>query len=470
MLLPLIAAYILFAWISAYDQEQKVEEHLQVLTEFDAIKDVLDNDKLYTSKPSPEDITPLLTDDLSITLFNKDGFILFTSKQTMLSPNVGHTSEHLYRDLYELNQDYHFYTYKQPVFRHNEVVGFFHIEKSRQQWVDAVSNRTIVIVTLFISIFILIFFTVMKLMNRKLNRPLAQLMREMSTFAAGEAVDEKPVTKDEIGELKKHFYDMSRKIKEAQQIIEQEQLAKEYIIASVSHDLKTPLTSIKAYAESLQNETLQLEEQEQYKRVIVERAQFMQHMLDDLLTYTLLQSPTYEIERVTVDGVEFFEMLLSGYDALAQQHQINLQTEINISGTYLVNPQQMIRVVDNLMSNAVKFTPTGQAIYLAAISKDELPRWLFTHILKDFTFEFNKFVYIIVQNEGYGISQADLKDIFLPLYQTDKSRSKSEHKGTGLGLSIAKQIMEKHDGMIRLFSERDVGTCVICQLPKLKRG
>src|SRR5699024_5198868 len=102
------------------------------------------------------------------------------SKQTMLSPNVGHTSEHLYADLYELNQGYHSYTYKQPVFRHNEVIGFFHIEKARQQWVDAVSNRTIVIVTLFISIFILIFFTVMKLMNRKLNRPLAQLMREMS--------------------------------------------------------------------------------------------------------------------------------------------------------------------------------------------------------------------------------------------------------------------------------------------------
>jgi len=469
MLLPLIAAYLLFAWITTYDQEQKITEHLQVLTELETIKDVLDDEKLYTSKPSHDKIAPLLNDDLSITLLNKDGFILYSNKETQ-APQFGYYHEHLYEDLYELKQGYHSYTYKQPVFRHNEVVGFFQVEKVRQQWVEAVSKRTIIVTVLFFGIFTLIFLTVVKLMNRKLNKPLAQLMNEMSTFAAGEAINETSVAKDEIGELKKHFYKMSRKINEAQRMIEQEQLAKEYIIASVSHDLKTPLTSIKAYAESLQKESLQFEEQEQYKRVIIEKAEFMQHMLDDLLTYTLLQSPTYEIERVTVDGGEFFEMLLSGYDVLAKQYGVHLQTEINVSGEYLVNPQQMIRVIDNLMGNAVKFTEEGHAIHLAALSESELPPWLYKNMLNDFTFQFNDFVYIVVQNEGQGIGPDDLKEIFLPLYQTDKSRSKNEHKGTGLGLSIAKQIIEKHDGTIHLFSEIDVGTCVICRLPKLKRG
>src|SRR5690625_815404 len=348
MLLPLVAAYFLFAWITTYDQEKKVSEHLQVLTELETIKDVLDDWELYMGKPSEEKINHLLNEDLSITLINKDGFILYASNQvTQPSHVVNFNREQLYVDLYELQQGYHAYSYKQPVFHNSELVGFFEIERARQQWVEAVSQRTIIVSIVLISIFSLIFLTVVLLMNRKLNKPLAELMGEMSSFAAGEAIVEKSVSKDEIGELKRHFYKMSRKIHEAQQTIKQEQQAKEYMIASVSHDLKTPLTSIKAYAESLQKEQLTKAEIAQYKQVIMEKAEFMQHMLDDLLTYTLLQSPTYQIERVEVDGAEFFDMLLSGYGPFAKSHQLHLQTEISVTGNYYVNPQQMIRVVDN---------------------------------------------------------------------------------------------------------------------------
>src|SRR5699024_3383047 len=166
-----------------------------------------------------------------------------------------------------------------------------------------------------------------------------------------------------------------------------------YMIASVSHDLKTPLTSIKAYAESSQKEQLTKAEVAQYKQVIVEKSEFMQHMLDDLLTYTLLQSPSYKIERVEVDGTEFFDMLLSGYGPLVKSHHIHLQKKVLVTGNYYVNPQQMIRVVDNLMSNAVKYTPAERSIYLMAISEGELPNWLLNTIHENFTFDFNKFVY-----------------------------------------------------------------------------
>jgi len=470
MLLPLIAGYLLFAWITSYDQEQKISEHLQVLSELETVKTVLDDETLYTSKEAHEKITPLLTDDLSITLLNKDGFILYSSRLSAQSTFMSFTNEQLYESLYELKQGYHSYTYKQPVFSQNEIIGFFHIEKSREQWVEAVSNRTMIVTVSFIIIFSVIFFTVIQLMNRKLNRPLEQLMKEMSSFAAGEAVIERKVTNDEIGQLKSHFYKMSRKINEAQQTIEQEQQTKQYMIASVSHDLKTPLTSIKAYAESLQNETLKPKVQEEYYQVIIKQASFMQHMLDDLLTYTRLQSPTYEIERVEVDGTEFFEMLLSGYKALAEQHHVHLQTNIAVSGNYLINPEQMMRVIDNLMSNALKYTPKNKNIYLAAISNGEVPAFLLKEAREKTSFNFAKYVYLIVQNEGKGIHQDDLREIFLPLYQTDQSRSKSKAEGTGLGLSIAKQIVEKHDGSIDIYSEVDVGTCVICQIPKLKKG
>src|SRR5690625_6380198 len=88
---------------------------------------------------------------------------------------------------------------------------------------------------------------------------------------------------------------MRKQINAAQEVIDQEQRKKEYMIASISHDLKTPLTSIKAYAESLENEQELTEtEQKEYRKIIMEKSDFMKQMLDDLLTYTLLQSRSEE--------------------------------------------------------------------------------------------------------------------------------------------------------------------------------
>src|SRR5699024_4914253 len=109
-----------------------------------------------------------------------------------------------------------------------------------------------------------------------------------------------------VGKVTEQFYEMRRQIITAREALEQEQQTKEYLIASVSHDLKTPLTSIKTYAESLKAENgLTTEEQNDYQNVIAEKADFMQHMLDDLLTYTLLQSREQDMELVRVDGNEF---------------------------------------------------------------------------------------------------------------------------------------------------------------------
>src|SRR5699024_2106674 len=112
-----------------------------------------------------------------------------------------------------------------------------------------------------------------------------------------------------------------------------QQKDKEYMIATLSHDLKTPLTSIRAYAEALEKEKgLTKEEYQSYNRVITEKATFMKEMLDDLLTYTLLQSPSYELDSVVVDGEEFFEMLLSDYERVCEQNKLSLHTSVHVSG------------------------------------------------------------------------------------------------------------------------------------------
>lgn len=469
MLLPLVAAYLLFAWITVYNDEEKVEEYLDVFTEIEQMKTVLNNPILYHSQANRDPVERLANDDRFIALYNKDGLIMYTSNPAHISPHMSLMKEQLYEGLYNLEQGYHSFSYKQPVFESNDLVGFFYIEVSREEWVAGVSNRTAIISGLFILFFILIYLTVVWLVNKKLNVRLTQLMDEMSAFAAGQPIEETEVNNDEIGKLKKHFYHMRREINQARETIEQEQRTKEYMIASISHDLKTPLTSIKAYAESLYNQSLTKDEQEEYQHVIVEKSQFMQQMLDDLLMYTLLQSPTYEMEFAYVDGKEFFDMLVSGYEPLCEKKNIHLQTSVHVDGKYELHPQQMIRVVDNLMSNAIQHTDEGGHIWLTACSTNHLPPWIFKGIKENLTYDHQNYVYLIIQNEGKGIREEHRAHVFNPLFQVDQSRSKRGPHGTGLGLSISKQIIEKHHGTIQLYSKENEGTCVICRLPKVNK-
>ncbi len=132
-------------------------------------------------------------------------------------------------------------------------------------------------------------------------------MQQMRAFAKGEAVEHNlAIRKDEIGELANTFLAMQNEIEIARAHLKEEQQQKELMIASISHDLKTPLTSIQAYAEALQNKALTAQQQDEYQQVIFTKAETMKHMLEDLLMYTLLQSTSYNLELVEVDGTEFF--------------------------------------------------------------------------------------------------------------------------------------------------------------------
>jgi signal transduction histidine kinase len=470
MILPLIAAYLLLGWINAYNNEQKVAEHIEVTSELAEIKEILDRPELFVPGGNVDEMEKVTDQSLSVALYSRDGIVIYSSNPYFASASYSLGKERLYEDLYSLEQGYRAYTYKQPVFDNNDLVGFFHVQMGREAWVEGVENRGYFVVAVFLIVFILIYITVIRLVNRKLNTPLTDLMNNMTAFAKGHPVVEKPVKKDEVGKVTEQFYDMRRQIIAAREAVEQEQRAREYLIASVSHDLKTPLTSIKTYAESLKTENdLTPEEKNEYRDVIAEKADFMQHMLDDLLTYTLLQSQEHDMELVEVDGSEFFDMLVADYEPLGKQKGISLQSYTEVQGMYKVNPKQMMRVADNLVSNAIAHTPESGKIWLSAVSdRKKLADILFHFIQEKEVITKTDAVYFVVQNEGAGISPDKLAYVFDPLYQADEARSKSDNQTTGLGLSITKQIIEKHGGHVQIFSKEDVGTCVVCSLPEVK--
>lgn len=471
MIFPLAMAYFLFAWINSINSEQRVQEYFEVYLETQQIKDVLADSELYTTQADYSKIDSYITDHLSITLYDGNGHVIYSPFLDSMIP-VATNKKILYRGLYSLEQGYRAFTYKEPVYEKDNIIGFFEVTFSRNEWMSNVSNRTIVVgVTFFIS-FILLYLTVIWFVNKKLNRRITRLMDEMSAFAKGEVIEEKVTGNDEIAELKQHFYSMRKQINEAREIIAEEQEMKAYMIATISHDLKTPLTSIKAYTEMLKTEkNLSQHERDIYEQIIIDKTDFMKQMLDDLLMYTLLQSPTYDLEFVTVDGEEFFEMLTSGYEPLSQNKGVNLHTFTNVVGQFELSPKQLIRVTDNLMSNALKHTEENSHIWLSAISNEkEKMVWLFPFVKKEIQFNFTKNVYLIVQNEGKGIEKDKLEHIFDPLYQVDQARSKKDDHGTGLGLSITKKIIEKHGGKVFVLSEVNIGTCIVCKIPKCFEG
>src|SRR5690625_1418643 len=470
MILPLIAAYLLFAWITAYNNDQKVKESYETSNQLQAIRLILDNPSLYQTGIERTDVDKLANDQLSIILYNPDGLVMYTSNPALNPTHSIPSKERLYNNLYKLEQGYRTYRYKQPVFEGSNLVGIFQIEFARDEWIAGVSDRGLLVLGIFLTVFLLVYMAIAYLVNRKLNRRLTGLMDEMTAFASGKTVQETETNQDEIGELTRRFYEMRREIDSSRKVIEKEQQEKEYMIATISHDLKTPLTSIKAYAESLNGELhLSESERKEYQEVIIEKSNFMKQMLDDLLTYTLMQSPTYEMEVVQVEGDEFFEMLISDYEPLCRRKNIDLIAYSDVFGIYDVNPKQMIRVADNLMINAIQHTNIGGKIWFAAISNQKTPpSWLYEFV--ETSFDFKQYVYLIVQNEGKGIALDKIAEIFNPLFQEDQARSKKEEHGTGLGLSITKQIIIKHGGNIDLYSKEEIGTCVMIQLPKREKG
>src|SRR5690625_3246174 len=384
MILPLVSAYLLFAWITSYHSDKKVAEYYEVYAEIQSINSMLRDPELYIPEASIDEVEETTSNRLSITLYNHDGLLLYSSVPKATLNQQFLNKELLLTNLYDLDQGLRSFTYKEPVFNEGEMVGVFEVQIAREQLLSTISKRAWIVTVSFILSFILIYVLIAIIVNSRINKRLDGLMDEMAAFARGQEFPETYTGKDEIGELKQHFYAMKKQINTAQEMAKLEQKAKEYMVATISHDLKTPLTSIIAYAESLDSTKKLSEEQESYRKVIIDKADFMKQMINDLITHTLLQSHDYELEFVTVDGGEFFDMIISDYEAISKEKSITLHCLNNVTGMYDVNPKQFVRIADNLMTNAIQHTETGGEICIASLSSLVNVKFLFDFVYKEY--------------------------------------------------------------------------------------
>jgi len=466
MLLPVVALYFLYISISNLDDKQAFVEYVEMTNKMEEIEPQLQDPNLYRpqSKEMYDSIQALTNESIKITLYRSDGVVLFSSLPEPGSygfPTIN--MEQVYRNLNDLQKNARTYSLKKPVSKDGNVVGIFEISIARDEWIEGVTNRYIYLGVFFSIFFILLYTIVVILLNRKLNRPLSQLQAQMTAFANGESPSTQiRESNDEIGDLIKHFWKMKAQIEQTQEALSVQQKEKEFIVASLSHDLKTPLTVIRAYTEVLQNDrTLTDYERAEYKEILFQKLEYMKRMLDDLTMYTALQSSKQRTELVEVEGEEYFEMLLSGYDEPCIRKDVSLHVLQSVKKSYKVDPKQMVRVVDNIMGNAIRHTEKGKQIWLAAISSDtKLPDWVFKEIQVELETWRKAGTVILIQNEGKGIPKEQLDKVFQPFYQAEDAR----HNGgsSGLGLSIAKMLMEQQNGKIGIWSAEKDGTLLAC--------
>lgn len=458
MILPLGALYALYVSIHHYYEDQSIAEYFDKWQHVMDMKDALAKPTLYTERNISDDVKELSNEQTMVTLYLPTGKVLYSSNPTSMSFEG---QKPLYENLYEFQQNYSHFIYKEPVYAQGQIVGIYKVTVARTEWTEQVGHEMKLVVSGLVLFILTLYGVVILFLRKRLHEPLQKLMRHMHAFAKGEAVTAQPTTNDEIGKLAASFYAMQQEIEQNRTQLEQEQRQKEMMIASLSHDLKTPLTSIQAYAESVRNGKLTDTERDNHLAVVQTKVDYMKQLLDDLMMYTLLQSPTYTLELVEVDGDEFFDMLLGDYEQVSEEKGFIATTECAINGTYDVNPKQLMRVVDNLVSNAWTYTEAGGTIHLAAFNSPHKPSWCIASCEEDGA-------YIVIQNSGATFTSEQCKQLFEPLYQHDASRSQIGQRGAGLGLSIAKQIIEKHRGTIEAVSHNnEVAICI--WLPKIKK-
>ena len=227
-------------------------------------------------------------------------------------------------------------------------------------------------------------------------------------------------------------------------------MRKEFV-ADVSHELKTPITSIIGYADTLQDGDYDKVTQQKFLSVISSEGRRMANLVSDLLTLS-----RYDTKKMTREVTEF------DLGELAKKCQEKLEIEIekkkqNVECyvTADVPPIQadkngIERVILNVLSNAIKYTPEqgNIKVYVGFVYND---------------------AYIKVIDNGIGIPKEDLSRIFERFYRVDKARSR-EMGGTGLGLSIAKEIIEQNKGSIDIKSEYGKGTEVVIRIPATKKA
>ncbi|WP_077318845.1 cell wall metabolism sensor histidine kinase WalK [Virgibacillus proomii] len=235
-------------------------------------------------------------------------------------------------------------------------------------------------------------------------------------------------------------------------VTEQEKVEAERreFVSNVSHELRTPLTTMKSYVEALTDGAWEDKEiAPKFLHVVHNETDRMIRMVNDLLQLSKMDAKEYPLQKERVEFIDYFHQIIDRFEMQAP-NRIQLKRELP-NGSYYVwmDKDKMTQVLDNIISNAIKYSPEGGTIKLNVEYRRH-------HLL------------ISIQDQGLGIAYDKLEKIFERFYRADKARTR-KLGGTGLGLAIAKELVEAHHGQIWAASKEGKGTTIYFTLPLMNQ-
>lgn len=302
----------------------------------------------------------------------------------------------------------------------------------RVAWATAVSAGVAALTALILGV----------LLARTLTRPIRELTAATHAMARG-ALGQRVTVRahDEIGELARSFNQMSADLAHASQLRKQ-------MTADLAHDLRTPLSILRGYTEGLQDGRLQ--GAPALYTIMHGEVEHLQRLVEDLRVLSLADAGELPLNRRAVDPAALLERTGLAYIVPAEQHGIGLRVETPAGlPSIAVDTDRMTQVLNNLVSNALRYTTQGEIVLTAWADEQD--------------------VYLQVRDTGSGIASEDLPFIFDRFYRVDKARQRDDSAASGLGLAITKAIVEAHGGTIAVESTLGAGTTFTITLPVAPR-
>lgn len=329
-----------------------------------------------------------------------------------------------------------------PVTQDFTTKGYLLIHQNLDE-INALQNALLQRVYIALIIIYLLSFMIFLAFELLVHRPLVEITQAATQYASGNLNYEIPIrTSDEMGYLSASLNYMSSQLRDM------ENYQKKFV-ANVSHDFRSPLTSIKGYIEAMADGTIPPEMQSKYLNIILFETERLTDLTRDLLELNAFDTQELLLNRESFDIHDVIRSTAASFEGTCTQKKISI--ELVLATRHLsvfADKHKIQQVLYNLIDNAIKFSDPDSIITVETTERGEK-------------------VFVSVKDNGVGIPRDSLNKIWERFYKTDSSRGKDK-KGTGLGLSIVKESIQAHGENINVISTEGVGSEFTFTLPKSK--
>ncbi|MDE6434969.1 MAG: HAMP domain-containing histidine kinase [Lachnospiraceae bacterium] len=327
-----------------------------------------------------------------------------------------------------------------PVYTDDSLQGYMVLHTAMTE-LDDMQNEMISIMYVPFLTMLLVVVLVLVYFSGTVLRPLSKINRTAREYAKGNFEARTGVKrKDELGELSDSLEYMAGELSKLDEY-------RKNFIANISHDFRSPLTSIKGYLVAMLDGTIPVDKYDRYLNIVLNESQRLAKLTTGLLELNDFDTYGPVLKRQKFDIVDVVKKMRNTFEGLCEEKKIDLRLQCPAEDTIVYADKMKIeQVVYNLMDNAIKFSPEKSKIFVTISQKNDK-------------------IFVSVKDEGPGIEKDKQNKVWDRFYKMDSSRGKDK-QGTGLGLSITKEIIKAHGEHINLISTAGAGSEFVFSLPK----